>query len=299
MNKNPKTVKKKRLGAYPYISVVFSISLALFMIGALGMLAIHSKKLTSMIKENVEVQVFLKKSVTDEQQIRLQKVLEGFDFIAKDENGRPKITFISKEEGARVFIEETGEDFVSFLGENPLRDEYILNIDEAFQTEAKMAEIAATLKEVNGVFEVEYVENLVKTINSNVTKVSMVLGGFALILVLVVVVLINNTIKLALFSQRFLSRSMQLVGATRAFIRRPFLLRSVLHGILGALIAASLLFILAEYAYNKVEELATLKDTNLMLMLVGILILLGALIGLFSSLRSVNKYLKLSLDELY
>ena len=299
MNKNPKTVKKKRLGAYPYISVVFSISLALFMIGALGMLAIHSKKLTSMIKENVEVQVFLKKSVTDEQQIRLQKVLEGFDFIAKDENGRPKITFISKEEGARVFIEETGEDFVSFLGENPLRDEYILNIDEAFQTEAKMAEIAATLQDVNGVFEVEYVENLVKTINSNVTKVSMVLGGFAMILFLVVVVLINNTIKLALFSQRFLIRSMQLVGATKAFIRRPFLLRSVLHGVLGALIAASLLFILAEDAYSKIEQLALLKDVNLMLILVGILVLLGAVIGFFSSLRSVNKYLKLSLDELY
>lgn len=299
MSKNPKAPKKKRLGAYPYISVVFSISLALFMVGALGMLAIHSKKLTSIIKENVEVQVFLRKSVTDEQQIRIQKVLEGFDFVAKDENELPKIKFISKEEGAKVFIEETGEDFVSFLGENPLRDEYILNIAEDYQTEAKMVEIAKTLEGVNGVFEVEYVENLVKTINSNVTKISLVLGGFALILVLVVIVLINNTIKLALFSQRFLIRSMQLVGATRSFVRRPFLLRSIFHGVLGALIASSLLFMLAEYAYANIEELALLKDTDLMLMLVGILIVLGALIGLFSSLRSVNKYLKLSLDELY
>lgn len=263
------------------------------------MLAIHSKKLTTLIKENVEVQVFLKKAVTDEQQIRIQKVLEGFDFIAKDGDGIPRINFISKEEGARVFIEETGEDFVSFLGENPLRDEYIINIDEAYQTEKQMAEISATLMEVTGVFEVEYVENLVGTINRNIAKISMVLGGFALILILVVIVLINNTIKLALFSQRFLIRSMQLVGATKAFIRKPFLLRSILHGILGALIAASLLFMLAEYAYSKVEELALLKDVNLMLMLVGILVLLGAVIGFFSSLRSVNKYLKLSLDELY
>jgi cell division transport system permease protein len=269
------------------------------MVGALGMLAIHSKKLTSIIKENVEVQVFLRKSVTDEQQIRIQKVLEGFDFVAKDENEQPKIKFISKEEGAKVFIEETGEDFVSFLGENPLRDEYILNIAEDYQTEAQMVEIAKTLEGVNGVFEVEYVENLVKTINSNVTKISLVLGGFALILILVVIVLINNTIKLALFSQRFLIRSMQLVGATRSFVRRPFLLRSIFHGILGALIASSLLFMLAEYAYANIEELALLKDTDLMLMLVGILIVLGAFIGLFSSLRSVNKYLKLSLDELY
>lgn len=299
MSKNPKSTKKKRLGAYPYVSVVFSISLALFMIGALGMLAIHSKKLTSIIKENVEVQVFLRKSVTDEQQIRIQKILEGFDFVARDENGTPKISFISKEEGAQAFIEETGEDFVSFLGENPLRDEYILNIAEAYQTEVKMAEISQTLQDVNGVFEVEYVENLVGTINQNVAKISLVLGGFALILVIVVIVLINNTIKLALFSQRFLIRSMQLVGATKAFVRKPFLVRSILHGIMGALIASSLLFMLAEYAYSKVEELALLKDTNLMLMLVGLLIILGAFIGLFSSLRSVNKYLKLSLDELY
>ncbi len=299
MSKSQKHTKKKRLGAYPYISVVFSISLALFMIGALGMLAIHSKKLTSLIKENVEIQVFLRKSVSDEQQIRIQKVLEGFDFIARDTDGNPRIRFISKEVGAQEFIDETGEDFVSFLGENPLRDEYILNVAEAYQTEEKMTEIAAELKGVSGVFEVEYVENLVGTINKNVTKIALVLGGFALILILVVVVLINNTIKLALFSQRFLIRSMQLVGATKSFIRRPFLLRSVLHGVVGALIAASLLFILAEYAYSKVEELVLLKDNNLLLMLIGLLVIMGALIGFFSSLRSVNKYLKLSLDELY
>ena len=299
MSKNPRTSRKKRLGAYPYVSVVFSISLALFMIGALGMLAIHSKKLTSLIKENVEMQVFLNKSVTQEQRIRIQKNLEGFEFIARDEDGSARISFISKEEGAKLFIEETGEDFVAFLGENPLRDEYIIKIDDDYQTEEKMAEINQTLQGVTGVFEVEYVENLVKSINSNVAKISLVLGGFALILILVVIVLINNTIKLALFSQRFLIRSMQLVGARQSFIRRPFLWRSILHGILGALIAASLLFILAEYTYTKVAELALLKDNSLMLVLIGCLVILGAGIGFFSSLRSVNKYLKLSLDELY
>jgi len=299
VSKNPRTSRKKRLGAYPYVSVVFSISLALFMIGALGMLAIHSKKLTSLIKENVEMQVFLNKSVTQEQRIRIQKNLEGFEFIARDEDGSARISFISKEEGAKLFIEETGEDFVAFLGENPLRDEYIIKIDDDYQTEEKMAEINQTLQGVTGVFEVEYVENLVKSINSNVAKISLVLGGFALILILVVIVLINNTIKLALFSQRFLIRSMQLVGARQSFIRRPFLWRSILHGILGALIAASLLFILAEYTYTKVAELALLKDNSLMLVLIGCLVILGAGIGFFSSLRSVNKYLKLSLDELY
>jgi cell division transport system permease protein len=297
-DKYPK-FKKKRLGSYPYVSVVFSTSLALFMIGALGMLAIHSKKLTTLIQENVEMQVYLNKKISEAQQIKIKKLLEGYDFVAKDEDGSARISFISKEEGAEIFIAETGEDFVDFLGENPLRDEFIINIDDKHQTESEMASIAKSLEELSGVFEVEYVENLVQTINQNIAKISMILGGFAVILIIVVIVLINNTIKLALFSQRFLIRSMQLVGAKSSFIRKPFLFRSVLHGIVGALIASTLLIILAEYAYSKVAELLLLKDNNLMIILVGILILLGGLIGFFSSLRSVNKYLKLSLDELY
>ena len=297
-DKYPK-FKKKRLGSYPYVSVVFSTSLALFMIGALGMLAIHSKKLTSLIQENVEMQVYLKKNVAEAQRIKIKKLLEGYDFVAKNEDGSARIGFISKEEGAETFIAETGEDFVAFLGENPLRDEFIINIDDEHQTESEMASIAKTLEGLAGVFEVEYVENLVQTINKNIAKVAMILGGFAFILIIVVIVLINNTIKLALFSQRFLIRSMQLVGAKSSFIRKPFLLRSVIHGIVGALIASILLIILAEYAYSKVAELLLLKDNNLMILLVGLLVVLGGLIGFFSSLRSVNKYLKLSLDELY
>ena len=287
------------MGSYPYLSVVFSITLALFMIGALGMLAIHSKKLTALIQENIEMQVYLKKNISDAQQIKIKKLLEGYDFVAKNEDGSARISFISKEEGAKAFIAETGENFVEFLGENPLRDEFIINIDDEHQTEREMVEIAKTLEGLSGVFEVEYVENLVLTINKNIAKISMILGGFAVILIIVVIVLINNTIKLALFSQRFLIRSMQLVGAKSSFIRKPFLLRSIAHGMAGAIIASILLFILAEYAYSKVNELLLLKDNNLMILLVGILILLGGLIGFFSSLRSVNKYLKLSLDELY
>lgn len=299
MKNNSPRSKKKRLGAYPYVSVVFSITLALFMIGALGMLAIHSKKLTSLIQENIEMEIYLRKNVSEAQKIKIRKQLDGYDFIAKDSEGQARIEFISKEDAAEEFIAETGENFVDFLGENPLRDLYIVFIDNKHQTEAKMATIAQTLQGVNGIFEVEYVENLVHAINSNITKISLILGGFAAILIIVVIVLINNTIKLALFSQRFLIRSMQLVGAKSSFIRKPFLLRSILHGIVGALIASSLLFMLAEYAYTKVNELLLLKDNNLMIILVGILVVLGAVIGFFSSLRSVNKYLKLSLDELY
>ena len=249
--------------------------------------------------ENVEVQVYLKKDVSESQRIKVLKTLEQFDFVGKDTDDQPKIEFISKELAAQNFIDETGEDFVEFLGENPLRDVYLINIDPAFQTETGMADIEATLSNITGVFEVEYVENLVRTINSNISKISIVLFGFAAILVIVVIILINNTIKLALFSQRFLIRSMQLVGATSGFIRRPFLLRSAAHGVLGALIACLLLYALSEYAYERIEDLVLLKDTEAMLILFSTLLTSGFILGLLSTWRSVNKYLKLTLDELY
>ena len=291
--------KKKRLGSYPYASVVFSITLALFVVGVLGVLLVHSQKLSRLIKENVEVQVYLDKDISDAQRIKVLKRLEQFEFVGKDEEGIPKISFISKEDAAQNFINETGEDFVSFLGENPLRDVYLINIDPDFQTEQGMVDIETTLAGITDVFEVEYVENLVGTINSNISKISLVLIAFAAILVIVVIILINNTIKLALFSQRFLIRSMQLVGATNGFIRRPFLIRSAMHGILAGLIASLLLFLLSEYAYERIDDLILLKDQDLMLVLFAGLLFVGLVLGLASTWRSVNKYLKLTLDELY
>lgn len=291
--------KKKRLGAYPYVSVVFSITLALFVVGVLGLLIIHSQKLSKLIKENIEVQVYLKKDISEQQRIKVRKLLEQYEFVAKDDTGAPRISYVSKDEAAKTFIEETGEDFVSFLGENPLRDVYLIHIDPEHQTEDEMRTINETLAGIGGVFEVEYVENLIHAINSNVSKISIVLLAFAAILVLVVIILINNTIKLALFSQRFLIRSMQLVGATSNFIRKPFLIRSVMNGLAGGIIASGLLYLLSEYAYTRIEDLALLKDTEFMLLLFGVLLTLGLILGFFSTLRSINKYLKLTLDELY
>ena len=291
--------KQKRLGAYPYMSVVFSITLALFVVGVLGTLIIHSNKLSKLIKENVEIQVYLKKEVSDAQRLKIHKTLEQFDFVAQDENGIPRVDFISRDQAAKRFIEETGEDFVEFLGENPLRDVYVVNINPDHQTEEGMSAIEASIMDISGVFEVEYVENLVREINSNISRISLVLVGFAGILILVVIILINNTIKLALFSQRFLIRSMQLVGAKRSFIRMPFLQKSALHGLVGGVLASMMLFALMEYAYDKIPDLSILKDMDQMLILFGCLLVLGTILGFLSTLRSVNKYLTLTLDELY
>lgn len=281
------------------MNVVFSISIALFVIGLLGFLVLHSQKLTRLIKENIEMQVYLKKEVSKSQLNQIRLSLEQADFVSKDVNGIPQILFISKEEAAQNFIAETGEDFATFLGENPLRDVFTINISEGHQTEANMASIKTSILKFPAIFEVIYVNDLIDIINKNIRNIGLILTGFAAILILVVIILINNTIKLALFTQRFLIRSMQLVGATNGFIRRPFLFRSIGHGILSGLFASTALFGISEYAYSKIDDLILLKEVNNLYFLYGILVLLGAFLGLFSSLRSVNKYLKLSLDELY
>lgn len=290
--------RKKKLGSYHYVSVIFSATLALFVIGLFGIVILQANRLTSIIKQNIEVQVYLNKDLSSSQKNRIQSTLTSSDFILK-EDGQTPITFVSKEEAASKFIEETGEDFTEFLGENPLRDAYSIRIAPDFQTNARLDSIADVVEDISGVYEVTYVRNLVDSINSNLTKLSLVLVGIAVLLVIIVILLINNSIKLALFSQRFLIRSMQLVGAKGGFIKKPFLSRSVLHGAVAGLIASGLLFGLKQFANQKIEGLDQLQQQELILALYGILILLGALISYFSTAKAMSKYLKMSLDELY
>ncbi len=209
------------------------------------------------------------------------------------------IQFISQDEAAKVFLQDTGEDFAQFLDDNPLRDSYTVSIAEEYQTSDQIKEIVEEIQKIEGVFEVTYMADLVESINQNLTKVAIVMGGFILILIFTVVMLINNTIKLALFSQRFLIRSMQLVGATRGFIRKPFLLRAFFFGILAGIIASALLFLIIEYTKANIDGFALLQNYTLLYYLFGGLIVIGAMLSLFSTLQAVNKYLNMSLDELY
>ncbi|MCC9135144.1 cell division protein FtsX [Pontibacter silvestris] len=295
---NRKLVKKKKLGSYPHLMVVFSISLALFVIGLFGLLLIHAGRLSNIVKESIEMQVYLDKGLTEVQLDRLQKTFTAKEYVAY-KGDTAQVRFISKEEGAKAFLDETGEDFMEFLGDNPLRDAYVLRIDADHSTSPELKSIKLDLEDVDGVYEVQYVESLIESINSNIKKISFVLLGFATILVLSVIILINNTIKLALFSQRFLIRSMQLVGATSFFIQRPFLNRAVWQGIMSGILASVALFALMQYAYHEITELQLLQDLDQTYMLMGALIILGCIIGFLSSYRAIRKYLSISLDELY
>lgn len=293
-----KSRKKKNLGSYPFLNVVLSVTMALFVIGLFGILMLHTNKLTEIIRENVEIQVYLKKNISESERTRIEKAIHAKSYTLK-KNDKPLVEFISKEDAAKDFIEATGEDFTNFLGENPLHDAFLVKINPEYHETQQLQEIKAELENMNGVFEVVYVDTLIQSINQNLTRISIFLLGFAVLLIIAVVLLINNTIKLALFSQRFLIRSMQLVGAKRGFIQRPFIVRSMWHGIIAGILAAGILYVLLRYSYQWMEDLSLLEEPDKLYILLGSLLIIGALIGILSTLKAVNKYLNMSLDELY
>jgi cell division transport system permease protein len=293
---NKFTTKKKNLGSYPYISVVFSITLALFVIGVFGSLVIYSKELERLVRENVKIQVYLKNQITETQRGQIEKSIASKAFVSKNQNA---IQFISRDDAAKEFIKETGEDFKKFLGENPLRDAYLVKIHEDYHDAESLKKIKAEVEKIGGVFEVYYVENVIESINENITKIGLILMGLVALLLFIVVLLINNTLRLALFSQRFLIRSMQLVGARSSFIQMPFLIRASIHGLVSGILASGLLIGLLIIVTRKIEDLSLIQNNDQIVILSGILVSMGIVVALASTYRAVSKYLKLSLDELY
>ena len=289
---------KKQLGYFKFGSVLFSTTLSLFIVGLFGIILIQASSLTKMIRENIEIQVFLNKELSQKQLDDLRKNLAQRPFVLNTEDSL-HLRFVSNKEAAETFIKNTGEDFTKFLEDNPLRDSYVFSVSEEFQSSEQLTLIAKDLEAMPGVFEVSYMTDLVDSINKNLFKVSLIMGGFILILIVTVIMLINNTIRLALFSQRFLIRSMQLVGATRGFIRKPFIVRAFFFGVLAGILASGILYALLEYTKGNIEGFAALQNTEMMLLLFAGLIITGGCLSGISTLRSVNKYLNMSLDELY
>jgi cell division transport system permease protein len=291
-------VRKKKLGSYPFVSTVFSITLALLVTGVFGTLIIYSKELERVIREGFTLQVYLNSNVNEAQRLQIQKNLSAQNFVPK--NGKDtNIRFESKEVAAERFIKDTGEDFRQFLGENPLRDSFVVLIDPAYQDKSSLLKIKTALEQINGVFQVDYPESTISSVNQNMATIGLVLMGMAVLLLIAVVVLINNTLRLALFSQRFLIRSMQLVGAKGWFIQRPFLFRAAVHGLAAGVLAGGTIYILVYFATQRIGILQLIQNQSRMAALLGSLILMGIFVAVLSTYRAVSKYLKLSLDELY
>lgn len=290
--------KSHKRSPYPNLTVTISLTIALFLIGLCGLLTLSGRKLSELVKQNLEMQVYVADEETPGQRDAIYQAIAQKPY-ALVQNGAVQVRFVSKEEAAEKFIKDTREDFKELLGENPLLDAYNIKVNDAYFSEAQLTTIQQDLEKLDGVREADFVRNFADEVNRNFSKIYLVLSVFVGLLLLIIVLLVNNTIKLSLYSQRFLIRSMQLVGATHGFIRGPFLSKGALQGLISAVIACGLLFGLLQLANANVPELRSLQDINQLLLLGGIIISLGVLIGVLSTFQSVERYLKLSLDELY
>jgi cell division transport system permease protein len=275
-----------------YLTLIFSISLVLFLLGVLGMVLINARILSDYFRESLSFSIMLDEEVKEADIRMLQKDMDAKPYVKLTE-------YISKEEAAAKLKGDLGEDFINFLGYNPLSPSIDVYLYAGYTSPDSVSKIEKYILEYPFVKEVYYQESLLYLINENVKKISLFLLIISSFLFLIALTIINNTIRLSVYSRRFLIRTMQLVGATRSFIRRPFLLRSALHGLIAALISMTLLFGLLYLVEKEFFMLFTFQSTNMLLLLGAAIIFTGVLINVISTFFSVNRYLTISEDKLY
>ena len=274
------------------ISAVMSVSLVLFMLGLLGLIMLYANTMSNYVKENLGFTIYLKDDAKEVDIVQFQKFLDASDFVKTTK-------YVTKDEAADFMREELGEDFIGFMGFNPLKRSIDVRIKGEHATEDGMLKIETDLLENQMIFEIDYPRDLIRVINRNVRKAGFVILVFCGLLSFIALALINNNIRLAVYSKRFIINTMKLVGATQGFIRRPFVIQGMVRGLLGALIANLLLLGIVYLVSSNVPELYRLQDMNITLTLLGIVVLLGVIISGLSTTFAVRKYLRLGADELY
>ncbi len=275
-----------------YITTVISISLVLFMLGLIGIIAFSSKRLSNYVKENISFSVFLKDNVKEADILKLQKNLDAAPYVKST-------LFITKDMAAEQLKKDLGEEFVDYLEYNPLPQAIEVKYNAEYANPDSIALIERELKDFSQVSEVYYQKNLVSLINDNVNRISLIVLTISVLLLVVAMALINNTMRLSVYSKRFNIKTMQLVGATRSFIRWPFLKASVFQGIIASLIAIGLLSAVIKVIDRELNSIISLNDFTLIGILFGLEIFVGVLITALSSYFAVNKYLRLKSSELY
>jgi cell division transport system permease protein len=275
-----------------YVSTVISITLVLFMMGLLGLLVLNARKLANYAKENIGFSIMIQDGVKEAAIMDLQKKLDREDYVKSTE-------YISKDKAAVQLKKELGEDFIGFLGYNPLLPTIDLRLKADYASLEQVEQIEKKLLLNPEVKEVFYQKSLVEMVNQNIERISLFILGFSLILLIISVALINNTIRLSVYSKRFHLRTMQLVGATRAFICRPFVRNGFLNGLISALIAIGLLIVLLSLVFQEVPELIQIADLKLYAILTVFILVLGVLLSWLSTWLALRKYLGMKTDELY
>ncbi len=282
---------RRRIATSQFTTII-SITLVLFLMGLLGLIVLHARMLSDYVKENIGFSIMIREGVQEAGILQLKKSLDGKYYVKSSE-------YIPSERAAARLKSELGEDFVGFLGYNPLLASIDVRIKAPYANADTLRVIEKRLLAFPEIKEVYYQKSLVDAINSNIEKISFILLGFSGILLFISIVLINNTIRLAVYSRRFIIRSMQLVGATEGFIRRPMLLRSILHGLISAFFALLMLMLLTYFALEEIPELASLQDPFMLLILVVFIAVLGVMMSWLSTMLAVRKYLRIHTDLLY
>ena len=291
MSKNEVKIEKRRLRSSYFTSTV-SITLLLILLGSIGLLLLNTKRISDYVRENIIFKVILKDNIREVDIFQIQKALDAKRYVKET-------VYIPKEQAAVELQQELGEDFIEHIGHNPLLPSIEVKFLASYANNDSIAVIESELKEFDQIKEVYYQKNLIHTVNENVKKISLVVLIFSCFLLLIAVALINNTIRLAIHSKRFIIRTMQLVGATAGYIRRPFLFRSILQGILGALIAMAVLTGFIYFLQNEMSGIIRLTDMTVLLLLFTIVMILGVIINWLSTYAAVSKYLRIKTDKLY
>lgn len=275
-----------------YFSVVLSIGLVLFLLGVLGLLVLNTNKMANHFKEQITLSVFLKDNAKEVEIDQLQKSLAMAEYTKS-------ATYVTKEEAAENHSEEIGENFLDFLGYNPLKNSIDVNLNADFVSPLQIEEIAAELTAKNYVDEVSYDEPLVGLLSENVKRVSFWILVASTIFTFIAVLLINSSIRLSIYSKRFIIKTMQMVGATKTFIRRPFIWTNIKLGMLGALLALMVLIIALFYLDKNFPELGLFRDSSMLIGLFGSVFVLGIFISFISTYFATQRFLNLKTDELY
>lgn len=282
---------RRRL-ANAYLSSVISISLVLLLVGVASMLLVNAKSVSDYFKENMQVSVLMKDSVPESK-------AEAFSESLLEERYIKTATFISKEQGQAELAELLGEDFVDIFETSPIPASVEITLDADYVSSDSLEVVKAEISKSPLVAEVNYQGSLVDALNANLSKISLILAFFIGLMLFISYVLINNTVRLNVYARRFTIHTMQLVGATRSFIRAPFLVQSALQGIFSAFIAIMALIVILFFLRNGFEQLFEIFRLNLLLLVMGIVLVSGLVICVTSTYFVVNKLVSLKKAELY
>jgi cell division transport system permease protein len=279
-------------GKPSYFMSILGVTLVLFLLGIIGWLVINANKLGNYFKENVEVGAYLRGDVNAKDSADLMNYISAKPYVMS-------IEFVTKEAAKIKYLGDGNENWDKVLDANPLPNSINFKVKQQYMNGDSLAAIQADLQQQTYISDVEYPKALVDNLNKNIQRISIILLAVAILLALVVIILIDNTIRLAMFSNRFLIKTMQMVGATRWFIAKPMNIRAIINGALSGIIAIAAVVVVIFGAERVLPEMKAIHDnTTLALLFIG-LIILGICITLFSTHRSVLKYLRMKLDDLY